>query len=482
MLQLVPSSTPRPPRFKDLRVRPKLIVLHNAFFFILACAVYYSVIPLVEEYVNTSRQREAVLLGEAFLQRREPLPSGDVLPNDRNFGAAAELQIPARARLWLEGHPGELRLDPTEPHFVYSLDPKTGQYGRLRLDTTSYEVIVTRARVSLFVALGAIYLLGVAALELVVMPRYVYQPIRAHLEADQAVQDGDRKHEMIAESVIPGDEIGDIMRSRNAAVRNVRENEAHLEEALAREQELAEDLRAKNDELENAKRGMAAQDRLATIGLLSSSVAHELNTPLSVIAGTVEKLLEVVEDGHSRLRLERVGRMTDRLRRISEGLLDFSRVRRQEERTAVDVRAVLEEAWSLVAFDKDAARVEFQNRTPPETRVLGDYDRLIQVFVNLLRNGVKAIGGAGVITADASCETVHGREWCSLTIDDTGPGIPEEVLPNIFEAFVSNRLDSEGTGLGLTVADSIVQRHGGQIRASNRRSGGARLEVRLPAA
>ncbi len=482
MLQLVPGTGVRPPRFKDLRVRPKLIVLHNAFFFILACAVYYAVIPLVEEYVTTSRQREAMLLGEAFLQQRDALPSGDVRAEDRAFGDAATLEVPPRVRLWLESHPGALRLDPAEPHFVYSYDPNAAEFGRLRLDAASYDAIVTRARVSLFVALGAIYLLAVAALELVVMPRYVYRPIRAHLEADQAVQDDDRDAEMIPQTVIPGDEIGDIMRSRNAAVRNVRDNEARLQSALARQRELSEDLRAKNDELENAKRGMAAQDRLATIGLLSSSVAHELNTPLAVIAGTIEKLLETVEDRVSRRRLERVGRMNDRLRRISEGLLDFSRVRRNEERTAVNVRALLDEAWSLVAFDKDAAQVAFDNRTPPDAHVLGDYDRLMQVFVNLLRNGVKAVAGPGRVAADARPQTVRGRKRYSITIDDTGPGIPEEMLPNIFEAFVSNRLDSEGTGLGLTVADGIVQRHGGEIRASNRPEGGARLEVDLPAA
>jgi signal transduction histidine kinase len=70
----------------------------------------------------------------------------------------------------------------------------------------------------------------------------------------------------------------------------------------------------------------------------------------------------------------------------------------------------------------------------------------------------------------------------SIRVDDDGPGIPEDVLPKIFEAFVSTRLDSRGTGLGLTVAEGIVQQHGGRIVASNRLEGGARLDVRLPVA
>ena len=80
MLELVPKSggAVRTPRFQDLRVRPKLIVLHNLFFFVLAGAVYYAVIPLVEEYVANARQREAEILGWQFLERREALPFGEL--------------------------------------------------------------------------------------------------------------------------------------------------------------------------------------------------------------------------------------------------------------------------------------------------------------------------------------------------------------------------------------------------------------------
>ena len=114
--------------------------------------------------------------------------------------------------------------------------------------------------------------------------------------------------------------------------------------------------------------------------------------------------------------------------------------------------------------------------------MLGDYDRLMQVFVNLLRNGLYAIDGSGSITVSSSATEQDGHPWVTINIDDDGRGIPEDVLPNIFEAFVSSRLDSQGTGLGLTVAEGIVQRHGGELTASNRHDVGARLSVRLPVA
>jgi signal transduction histidine kinase len=84
------------------------------------------------------------------------------------------------------------------------------------------------------------------------------------------------------------------------------------------------------------------------------------------------------------------------------------------------------------------------------------------------------------------CIAVRARRedssWVTIAVEDDGLGIPEDALPSIFEAFVTSRLDSRGTGLGLTVAEGIVHQHGGTLIASNRSEGGARLEVRLPAA
>jgi len=76
----------------------------------------------------------------------------------------------------------------------------------------------------------------------------------------------------------------------------------------------------------------------------------------------------------------------------------------------------------------------------------------------------------------------NAQSWISVTVEDDGTGIPEGVLPDIFEAFVSSRLDAKGTGLGLTVAEGIVHQQGGTISASNRAEGGACLEVTLPSA
>ncbi|MBV9770075.1 MAG: hypothetical protein JOZ32_10930 [Bryobacterales bacterium] len=322
-----------------------------------------------------------------------------------------------------------------------------------------YPYLSDHAKTNLFVVLGVIYILAVLVLETAIMPLYVYRPLKLMLDADQATQRGDRDRELISEAFIPGDEIGQIMRSRNATVVELRKREEDLEEALRR---------------------LEAQDRLVSLGLLSASVAHELNTPLTVLQGSIEKLTETTSDSATLERLARMLRVTQRIRRISESLVDFSRVRKQHMEP-VPLRQLIDEAWGFVAIDKKAASSHFANQVNAQDVVTGNSDRLAQVFVNLLRNALDAIPAAGEITVRSRRLNRNAQPWISVAVEDSGPGIPADVLPDIFEAFVSTRLDAKGTGLGLTVAEGIVHQHGGTIAASNRSPGGACLEVTLPA-
>lgn len=440
--------------FGDLKVRPKLIVLHNLFFLILACAVYFTVIPSFEGRVAAAKTIEVSLITQIFSEDR---PLND-LPKMESYnyreGSADKVQIPPDVKSWLDAHPGQVWQNTAASDFIYRKDPRSGLYRRLTLPNVVYDAVVERAKLALFVVLGLVYVLAVVLLEAVIMPRYVYQPLSVMLAADRATRAGDRANEIIPDAFIPGDEIGQIMRSRNETV------------AL---------LRKREDDLE-------AQDRLASLGLLSASVAHELNTPLAVLRGSVEQLLE--SDGSTkpvRERLSRMLRVTQRLQSISESLVDFSRLRKNIMEP-VAVRPIVDESWQLVAIDDKASQVQFANEVNDLHRVIGNNDRLIQVFVNLIRNSLNAIATGGHIWVRSSKFTRDGQPWISIAVDDDGPGIPAEVLPDIFDAFVTSRLDSRGTGLGLTVADGIVRQHEGVIHASNRAGGGARLEVILRSA
>ena len=446
--------------FADLKVRPKLMVLHNLFFIVLAAASYFTLIPLYKQQVAAAREREVAIITQMF-RLETPLarlPGLEIY--DYREGFAAEVSLPEEARKWLASNPGGAWQNPSASRWVFASRPNSSLYRRLTIPETFYGDSVRRAQFALFLVLGIIYVLAVVLLETTIMPLFVYRPLLLMLDADEATQHGDRDRELIDPTLIPRDEIGQIMRSRNQTVIELRRQE--------------DDLRHKNEMLE-------MQDRLASLGLMSASVAHELNTPLAVLQGSIEKLAETSTSRLMQERLERMKRVTERIRKISEGLLDFARARKRQK-APVDLKPLIDEAWSLVGIDERATEVLFMNRIHPEASVFGEADRLLQVFVNLLRNALNAIPPAngGRIEVRSQRISHAGRPFVSIKVEDNGIGIPPDVLPDIFEAFVTTRLDSKGTGLGLTVAEGIVQQHGGAITASNRPERGACLEVRLP--
>ena len=456
----------RPPRlvfrvFGRLKVRKKLAILHNIFFFVLAVSVYLSVIPLFSSHIEAARARELRMLSQIF-GAGLPMDSGRAASElslyDYREGSAAELQLSKEGQEFLQEHPGSVWQQAQDTLFRAS--KVRGRYRCVSISPLFYKAALRQARISLFVVLGTIYVLSIIVLEFLIMPQYVYQPLRLMLRADEATQNDERENEMINDEFILNDEIGQIMRSRNATVAQLRRQE---------------------DDLASALQKLEEQDRLVSLGLLSTSVAHELNTPLAVLQGSIEKLLETTRDAPTLERLARMLRVTQRLRKISEGLVDFARVRKQENET-VTLRPLIDESWSLVAIDEKASAVTFQNNTRNSDTVLGNPDRLVQVFVNLLRNALMAVSVGGKICVESKLTYRGGQNWICCTVLDNGPGIPAHVLPSVFEAFVSSRLDARGTGLGLTVAEGIVTQHGGTISASNRQEGGACLEVLLPAA
>jgi two-component system NtrC family sensor kinase len=456
-------------------------VLHNLFFLVLTASVYFSLIPLFEKQVLSARSREFTILTHA-------LTSGLPLSKVPGLEAYAYqespdpeiLGVPPAARQWLQSHPGQLWTDSANPGVLFGRNARRGIYQRLNVPQAFYEDAVKQAKFMLFVVLGGIYVLAVVVLESIIMPFYVYRPLRALLAADEATQHGDRSRELVDESEILRDEIGQIMRSRNATVSQLRRQEDELEAALQSLEKAAADLQTKNEMLQRAKENLEEQDRLASLGLLSASVAHEINTPLAVLQGSIEKLTETAADRHTLERLARMQRVTIRLQKISETLLDFARTR-PEHKAPVAIRPLLDEAWSLVALDEKAATTSFFNEILTEHKVIGDADRLMQVWVNLLRNALNAVKSSGMIVVRSRRADRSGHAYVAVSVEDDGPGIPPDVLPDIFEAFVSTRLDARGTGLGLTVAEGIVHQHGGTITASNRPQGGACLEVTLPA-
>jgi signal transduction histidine kinase len=490
----------------EMRVRKKVLVLHTVFSIGLAAVLLVPLRPAITEVVERSEMDEAqLLLRLAMLQLGDSTPDPG-LAQLANLRAAADATIEAGdwEQLGLSSATAALaRSSPGRPVAAYIGNgvPSAAVYVAGR--GTGPGVYITasvripearRAVLQLYVltavALLAVYGLVAAALELFVLPQHVYGPISRVLDADRAVQEGNKDEELIPESVIPSDELGEIMRSRNASILTIRRHEQALGEALAEIERVATDLKRKNHLLEAARRNLVDADRLASLGMMSAGIAHELNTPLAVVKGLAEKLNSDPQKRLSPAEAALMVRVVRRLERLGDSLLDFARARPPETRP-VQLRQVVDEAVTLVRLDRETANVDLRILVQPEIVLECDADRMVQVLVNLVRNSVDAVrsswvrgegqrGGSVAISAETSDR--EGQEWVSISVRDDGPGIHADVLAKLFEPFVSTRLDAHGTGLGLAVAEGIVREHGGVLLARNNPDGrGATFEIMMPA-
>ena len=224
-------------------------------------------------------------------------------------------------------------------------------------------------------------------------------------------------------------------------------------------------------------------EKLAAVGQLVSGVAHELNNPLTSIAGLSEFLLEQKQLGpHDRGHLKVIHEQAERAGKIVRNLLTFAR-KGPAERTRVDLNDVLQRTILLTSYDLKLKGVDVEREIEPELPdVLGDRHALQQVVLNLLTNAGQAVAQ----NPDSRPRRIVARTWFDgqvhLRIADSGPGIPEEVLPQLFTPFFTTKEPGQGTGLGLSITYSIVEVHGGRIAVERAAEGGAAFRIDLPRA
>jgi len=479
---------PRPTQAAS-RIRRKMILLHTIFSLALAAIIILSVRVSMLELVTRSEQQECRLaLGLLLVDpERARSESEDI---DFAVYTSAPGEIPRSLVDLATSEPGRIVDGRTyEDHpIAVAVRSDSGEFVVATLRASAANEAISRMYILLGLAMLGAYGLIALTLEVFVLPAQVYLPIERLRRADLAVQEGRQESELIPDDEIPNDELGEIMRSRNRSILKLRSQERELNAALAEVESAAAELKRKNHMLETARRNLADQDRLASLGMMSAGIAHELNTPLSVLKGSLQQFEEQGVSPDQQPRLALMKRVLSRLERLGDSLLDFARAR-EPSRDPVDLRDIIDEAWTLVSLNRDAKAVGFSNQVdqlPANLGVLGDADRFTQVFVNLLRNAVDALdtgsGSRGSIRA--SSEVIHrdGNQWICVRITDDGPGIDPAILPRLFEPFASTRLDSHGTGLGLAVAEGIIKEHGGVLIAGNRPGPvtGAIFEVMLP--
>ncbi len=480
------SSARSPGLLAGMRIRKKLIFLHTAFSLSLAIILLAGLRLPVREIVRLAEFDLCRQVLEIAPQVRSLREAGQELRLSHALLRAidpASLDESIVERLRSEPGEAVLLRHGREGTLAGMWLEDRGIVAGVLVRSDEARRAVRRLYTVLVIALLGVYALVALALEILVLPTHVYAPIRRLLRADRAAREG-TQGELIPEHEMPADELGEIMRSRNATIRKMREHERDLAEALERLEAVAADLTRKNDLIEKARENLADADRLKSLAVMSAGLAHEMNTPLTVIKGLAERLERDPARGLSREEALLLQRVVTRLEGLSESLLDFARVREPSIRR-VRVRDLVDEAVTLVRLDRDAAGIEMVSEVDESLTCDCDPDRVLQVLVNLIRNAVDAIcsgaTGGGEVRISASEVEREGAPWVSIMVMDTGPGIHPSVLPQLFEPFVSTRLDARGTGLGLAVSQGIIREHGGVMLARNhpdRR--GAVFEILLP--
>lgn len=247
-------------------------------------------------------------------------------------------------------------------------------------------------------------------------------------------------------------------------------------------QQVAEELREVNRQLERAQAEARRSERLAALGQLSAGLAHEIRNPLGVIKGSAETLNRKLENSNP-LASELAGYISSEVNRASAlvtRFLDFARPLRTETRL-LKVTDLIDQALKSVAKQWEGGAVvvnrEYQADLPP---VPLDENLCEQVFLNLVQNAYEAMGDeGGTFRVEASGERSHGRSGVQVRLQDSGPGVPAEMREQIFNPFVTTK--KTGVGLGLSIVSKIVDEHQGTIRLEKSEGRGACFVLFFPA-
>ncbi len=244
--------------------------------------------------------------------------------------------------------------------------------------------------------------------------------------------------------------------------------------------DLRERLRME-EELKRAQVQLLQAEKMASLGKLAAGVAHQLNNPLGSITLFTQLMIEEHDlPAAAREDLRRIIQDAERCRDTVRELLEFARQTRQQMQPQ-DINRALSRTLFLLKnqslFQNIDIICEFDPALPP---VQADIQQINHLFMNLILNAVQAMRNRGRLGLRTGLAPDPGQ--VRIAVSDTGPGIAPEILPHIFEPFFTTKAPGEGTGLGLSMAYSIAQNHGGEIRVESTPGQGTTFAVILPVA
>jgi two-component system NtrC family sensor kinase len=326
--------------------------------------------------------------------------------------------------------------------------------------------------------MSATHLLLVAAFVVLFTRQFVSKPVAKLIEGTQAVSVMDLDRPLEIETGTELDALSDAFNVMRERLREARD------ELAAFTRQLEEKVEQRSRQLDAARTKLIHSDRLASLGQLAASVAHEVNNPIGSVINLTMLLRRIMGSGgippgreeEFRRHLQRIEEETTRVGRIVSDLLSFAR-RSKPQRDPSDLNAIVGKTVDLLHHKLDLAGVDAKlDLDPAPAAVPCDRSQIEQVVINLVMNAAEAVGKGGKVVVRTRQEPGSAL----LEVEDDGPGIPEDVLPRIYDPFFTTKDAGKGVGLGLAVVYGIVEAHGGSIDVDSRAGEGATFTVRLP--
>ncbi len=348
----------------------------------------------------------------------------------------------------------------------------------ISLDTVDKNIAQARQQMTIS---AVILILVVSSIFGIVLWITVRRPVKIIADGTRKVAAGNLDYEITYHT---SDELGELARSFNIMTRELKEAHREITEWS---DTLEEKVKQKTEALKKAQSQLVQIEKMASLGKLSASVAHELNNPLEgiltyskLIAKRLRKREELSEIMQEMLDdVELIISETERSGNIVKNLLLFSRKQVGDFET-VPIKQIIEHATRLVQHHLKISKVELETSFPgDDVGLYCNANQVQQALIALFVNAVEAMPDGGTITVKVEKQTEAGD--IVIKISDTGMGIAEEDIPHIFEPFFTRKKEGKGVGLGLSIVYGIIERHGGHITVDSELGAGTTFTITFPA-
>lgn len=344
----------------------------------------------------------------------------------------------------------------------------------MSLDDVDREIAKARNETILF---NFLLILGISASVAAIFLRFVGKPVKELVLGTKRVAGGDLTHIL---PVTTDDEMGHLAGSFNSMTESLRKANEEIHGLI---KNLENKVEERTRELKDAQEQLIQSEKLAAVGKIAATVAHEINNPLSGVFTYIklmERRLEKGQDGEGNVEkfreyLATMGREVERTSAIVHNLLDLTR-QREPSKKPCDINRLVEESLVIVQNKLKLHNVEVEKRLDPLQNVEADPSQMKQVFINVMVNAAEAMQAGGRLTIRSFRDP--GRNSAVLEFEDTGVGIPPEIMSRIFDPFYTTK--EKGTGLGLSVVSGIVKRHEGQVEVRSEMGRGTLIRITLP--